>query len=247
MNQAGSVPVISLNGVVNAASYASAAISPGLIVTVFGTFLGPQVLATAQVSTDGKSLTKDLQSSQVLFDGVPGAMIYSSATQVSAVVPYSVSGKPNTKVTVQYQGITSAEVTVPVTAVVPAIFTLDQSGKGQGAVLLNDNFSVNGPTNAAARNSIIVVFATGEGITNPVGVDGKLTVAPLPVPVATRSARIGNIDAPIVYVGGAPGLVAGLVQLNIRVPQTAPVGNAVPLIITIGAATTQASVTIAVR
>ena len=245
VTQAGSVPTISLNGIVNAASY-TAGISPGLIVAVFGTFLGPQTLATAQLSSDGRSLTKDLQSAQILFDGVPGAMIYSSATQASVVVPYAVAGKTSSKVTVQYQGITSPEVTVAVTPTAPAIFTLDQSGKGQGAVL-NENFTVNGATNAAARNSIIQVFATGEGVTNPAGVDGKLAVAPLPAPTATITARIGNIVAPIIYAGAAPGLVAGAIQINIRVPLTAPVGAAVPLVINMGTPTTQANVTIAVR
>ena len=246
VTQAGAVPVISANGVVNAASYGGSGVSPGLIVTIFGTFLGPQQVATAQLTDDGMSLSKDLKTSQVLFDGVPGAMIYSSAAQASAVVPYSVAGKISTKVSVQYLGATSNVLTIPVTAVLPAIFTIDQSGKGQGAVLNPDN-TVNGPTNAAARNSVIQVFATGEGVTNPVGVDGKLAVAPLPAPVVKVTARIGAANANVVYAGAAPGLTAGVIQINIQVPPTATVGAAIPLVITIGAGNTQASVTIAVK
>ena len=246
--QAGAVPVISANGVVNAASYAGGGVSPGLIVTVFGTFLGPQQVVTAQLTPDGKSLTKELKTSQVLFDGVPGAMIYSSASQTSAVVPYSVAGKASTKVSVQYLGATSNELTIPVTAVLPAIFTLDQSGKGQGAVL-NQDFTLNGPGNAAARNSVIQVFATGEGVTTPVGVDGKLAVAAptYPAPVARVTARIGTVNANVVYAGAAPGLVAGVIQINIQVPPTATVGAAIPLVITMGNGNTQANVTIAVK
>ncbi len=246
VTQAAAFPIISANGVVNAANYVGGGVSPGLIVTVFGIFLGPQQLTTAQLTEDGKSLTKDLKTSQVLFDGVPGAMIYASATQASAVVPYSVAGKTSTKVSVQYLGSTSNELTIPVAAVLPAIFTLDQTGKGQGAVL-NQDFTVNGAGNAAARNSVIQVFATGEGATTPVGVDAKLAVAPLPKPVAGVTARIGTLNANVVYAGAAPGLVAGVIQVNIQVPPTATVGAAVPLVITMGTGNTQANVTIAIK
>ncbi len=246
VTQAGSKPAIAAGGIVNAASFAGGPISPGLIVTVFGTFLGPDQLALAKLTDDGKSLTKVIENARILFDDVPGAMIYSSATQASVVVPYAVSGKTSTKVKVEYLGATSDEVTVPVTVASPAIFTLEASGKGQGAVL-NQDFKVNANTNAAQRNTIIQIFATGEGLTAPAGVDGKLAVAPLPAPVGRVSARIGNIDAPIIYAGGAPGLVAGVIQINVRVPVTAPIGNAIPLVIQVGTAVSQTNVTIAVR
>ena len=246
VTQAGSKPAIAAGGIVNAASFAGGPISPGLIVTVFGTFLGPEQLALAKLTDDGKSLTKVIENARILFDDVPGAMIYSSATQASVVVPYTVSGKTSTKVKVEYLGAASDEVTVPVIAASPAIFTLEASGKGQGAVL-NQDFKVNATTNAAQRNTIIQIFATGEGLTAPAGVDGKLSVAPLPAPVGRVSARIGNIDAPIIYAGGAPGLVAGVIQINVRVPATAPIGNAIALVIQVGTAVSQANVTIAVR
>ena len=246
VTQTGSKPAIASGGIVNAASFAGGPISPGLIVTVFGSFIGPEQLALAKLSDDGKSLTKIIANARVLFDDVPGAMIYANATQASVVVPYAVAGKASTKVKVEYLEAVSDEVTVPVTAAAPAIFTLEASGKGQGAVL-NQDAKVNGPTNAAQRNTIIQIFATGEGLTAPAGVDGKLAVAPLPAPAGRVSVRIGNIDSPIIYAGAAPGLVAGVMQINVRVPTTAPIGNAIALVIQVGNAISPANVTIAVR
>jgi uncharacterized protein (TIGR03437 family) len=92
-----------------------------------------------------------------------------------------------------------------------------------------------------------VIFATGEGATSPVGVDGKLAAVPLPKPVLPVSVKIDGIDAEVAYAGGAPGLVAGVIQINARVPATVAAGNAVPIVIKIGTAESQAGVTLAIR
>ena len=101
--------------------------------------------------------------------------------------------------------------------------------------------------NAIRRGSILTLFATGEGQTNPAGVDGKPTAVPLPTPLAFVSATIGGADAPVEYVGGAPGLTAGLLQINLRVPTNAPVGAATPVIVKIGGTNSQTGVTVSIR
>ena len=246
ITQTGSAPAITAAGVLNGASFLGGPVAPGEIVTIFGTFIGTTPVTTLQLNEAKTGIANSLGATRVLFDGVPAPIVYSSATQTSAIVPYSVAGKTATSVIVEYQGATSTAVTLNVAQASPAIFALDSTGKGPGAVL-NQDFTLNSASNAAARNSIIQIFATGEGVTNPGGVDGKLAVAPLAVPTQTVTVRIGNIDAPVVYRGGAPGLVAGVIQINARVPLTAPIGAAVPIVVRVGAIDSPAGITIAVK
>ena len=246
VTQTGSVPAITAAGVVNAASFKAGAAAAGEIITIYGTFIGTTPLTTLQLNDAKTGITNALGATRVLFDGVPAPVVYSSATQTSVIVPYSVAGKTTTTMVVEFQGVSSNAVTLNVAAASPAIFALDSSGTGPGAVL-NQDFTLNSAANAATRNTIIQIFATGEGATNPVGVDGKLAVAPLPAPVQAVTVRIGNIDAPVIYRGAAPGLVAGVIQINARVPQTAPVGAAVPIVVRVGAIDSPAGITIAVK
>jgi uncharacterized protein (TIGR03437 family) len=76
-------------------------------------------------------------------------------------------------------------------------------------------------------------------------VDGKLGSAPLPVAILPVSVTIGGVQAAVEYAGGAYGQVAGLLQLIVQVP-TGVSGNAVPVVVHIGNAASQAGVTIAV-
>jgi len=246
ITQAGPVPFVFANGVVNAASFKAGAVAPGEIITIYGTFIGSPTLATMQLNGAGTGITNSLGATRVLFDGVPSPIIYSSATQTSAIVPYAVTGKTTTNMTVEYLGATSNAIALNVASASPAIFALDSSGTGPGAVL-NQDSSLNSAANPAARDTIIQIFATGEGATDPAGIDGKLASVPLPAPVNAVSVNIGGVDAPVVYSGGAPGLVAGLIQINVRVPQNTPVGAAVPIMVRVGKIDSPAGITVAVQ
>jgi uncharacterized protein (TIGR03437 family) len=85
-------------------------------------------------------------------------------------------------------------------------------------------------------------------VTNPAVADGKLVPGTPPLPRLTLpvSVKIGGIDAPVTYSGSAPGLVNGAVQINARVPANVAPG-AVPVVVTIGGATSQSGVTLSVR
>ncbi len=240
-------PAIAAGGVVNAASFQQTSLSPGLIVTFFGTGMGPATLATLELTADQSALTTALAGTRVLFDDTPAPMIYTSATQVSAIVPYSVAGKSSTKVAVEYNGVKSGAVEMAVAGTAPAIFTISASGSGQGAIL-NQDYSVNSTASPARRGEIIQIFATGEGVTNPVVTDGLLVPATsLAHPIAAVSVKIGDLDASVEYAGSAPGLVAGLLQVNAKIPSNARAGDAVPLTLTIGDAQSQPGVTVVVR
>jgi uncharacterized protein (TIGR03437 family) len=103
----------------------------------------------------------------------------------------------------------------------PGIFTLDASGSGLGAIL-NQDGTINGPQNPAGPGSIIVIYATGGGLTDPAYEDGELSGLPLPYLKADVEVEIAGRPAEVLYAGGAPGLVAGVVQINARVPADVP-------------------------
>ena len=226
--------------VANAASFQGGAVAAGEIVTIYGFALGPKVLKTYTIT--GGKFDSYLGRTRITFDGVPAPVIYASWGQTSLVVPYSVAGKRTTEVVVDYKGRTSAPVTLPVVDSAPGIFTAANSGSGQGAILL-ENFSVNGPGNPVARGRAAMVFMTVGGEN---GTDGMMAggIAQHPLPVR---ATVGGVDAPVLYAGPSPGLIWGLTQVNVLVPDNAPTGSAVPVVITFGSRSTQAGVTMAVR
>jgi uncharacterized protein (TIGR03437 family) len=237
-------PAISTSSAVNAASFTGGAVAPGEIVTIFGSNLGPAELAGLELSGSGTVAT-EVAGTRVLFDSVPGPIIYTQWGQVSVVVPYELDGKQSTQLVVEYLGLASTPVTVPVAAALPGVFTADSSGKGQAAVI-NTGGKINSAANPARKGSVITLYATGEGQTQPAGRDGKVGAPPLPKPVLAVTAQIDGIDAEILYAGAAPGIVAGALQVNVRVPEAARSG-AVPVSITVGAAASQPGVTIQVE
>jgi uncharacterized protein (TIGR03437 family) len=239
------VPQPVISSVTSAASYDASGVSPGEIVAIFGKGLGPAAIAGLQVTASG-TLSSETGGVQVLFNGYPAPMIYALATQVSAIVPYEIAGQTNVNVVVIYQGNASAPFPMPVSASKTAIFTNDSSGKGQGAVL-NQDFSRNGPSNPAPRGQYVFIYGTGEGVTTPPGVDGRISGTPLPKVNLNCTATIGGQTASLNYCGEAPGSTAGLVQVNALIPESVTPGSAVPVSISIGGAASQTSVTIAVK
>ena len=237
---------VQLSAIDNAASYAGSAVSPGEIVALFGTNIGPVAAAYPQIAPDGKSLTKSLGGVQVLFDGTPSAVIFASARQVNAVAPYGLSAGSTTQVQINLQGTASNTMAMPVQATTPALFTLDATGGGGGAIL-NQDYTINGRTNQAARGSIVMIYCTGGGATNPASADAAITQAPPPLLVQPATVNIGGIDAQVVYSGAAPGSVAGLVQINAVVPPGVASGPSVPVVVKIGGQQSQAGVTLAVK
>ncbi len=239
-------------GVVGGGSMAGTAVAAGEIVSIFGLNIGPAAQLPLVLGTDNK-VTTSLGETRVLFDGAAATLLYASGGQVNAVVPFAVSGKTSTLVQVEINGIWSNALTVTVAPSAPSIFTLNGSGKGQGAILnyiaASGGFTVNGPQAAAPRTSIVTVYGTGFGQTNPPGVDGSVTnpFAPIPRTVLPVSAMVGGKAAAVLFAGAAPGYVAGVIQVNLIVAADAAVGSAVPIVITVGTASSQEGVTIAVR
>jgi len=212
-------PEFTLAGVTNAASFRPArnegGIAPGELITIFGQNMG-STPTTLQLDGRGFVSTR-LAGTRVLFDGTPGAMIVSSTQQISVVVPYDVEGKRAVPVQVEFEGRLSDPIEIPVAASAPGIFTQNSSGSGAGAVIRPNGELVRAGSGAVIGETLIL-FATGEGATDPAGVDGKPTVAPLPRPKTPVTVLIDGQEVRPVHAGGAPGLVAGVLQVNFVVP-----------------------------
>ena len=244
-------PVITSIG--NAASYDKTAVSPGEMVAIFGQGLGPAAGANLQLTANGL-LSQSLGGTQVFFNGYAAPLIYASNGQINAIVPYEAALAETANVVAVYQGNPSVPFQTPISAVKPAIYTLASTGQGQGSIL-NEDYTVNGPQHPATRGKYVFIYGTGEGVTTPPGVDGRLSSvagAPLPAVVAPCTVTIGGQTVTISgngydYCGEAPGLAAGLVQVNVLVPQSISPGNAIPVTINIGGVTSQAGVTLAVQ
>ncbi len=225
-----------IGAVVNGASLANTGLSPGLIFTVFGAGMGPAMGQTLALDQNG-NVAGDLSGVTVFVDNIPAPMLYLGLNQINVVAPYEIAGKVGQSVAVQVDdnGVTSNSFNTKVVATAPAIFSL---GNGQGAIL-NQDGSVNGPGNPAARGSYIQIYGTGEGQLNPSGVDGQIaneTIQNLPRPVAPFSLTIGGVSATYSYAGTAPQSFEGFLQVNAQIPAGIGTGNQ-PVILNIGGAT----------
>ena len=222
-----------ITSIVNGASLTNTGLSPGLIFTLFGNGLGPDAGQTLQLDTNG-NVAGNLSGISVTVNGSYSPLLYVGQGQINAVAPYEIAGNAGGTAQVQVinNGVVSATSNVNVVATAPAIFSL---GNGQGAIL-NQDGTVNGPGNPAARGSVVSIYGTGEGQTNPPGVDGAIaneTLAGLPRPAAPFSISIGGIPASYTYAGTAPQSFAGFFQVNAVIPANAGPGN-VPVVLVVG-------------
>jgi len=230
------------SGVLSAASLLTGPVAPGEIVTLFGSGIGP---ASPQQPAASATSTV-LGGVSVLFDGTPAPLLYAAINQINAIVPFGIDKRTSTHLQLSQQGQAIADLVLAVADTAPAIFTVDASGTGQGAIL-NQDGTLNTQSNPADKGSVVVLFATGAGQTDPPGTDGQIASDVLPKPLLPTSVQIDNLGAPVLYAGAAPTLVAGVFQVNCVVPVNARSGYTVPIVLTVGNASSPAGVTLAVK
>lgn len=233
---------IDANGVLNAASLTSGPVAPGEIITLIGSGIGPPIPVQPTLSATAASLG----GSSVLFDNVAAPLLYAGPSQINAIVPYEIAGNSTTQVLISSGNQLIAGFSMPVAAAAPAIFTQSGGGLGPG-LILNQDLTINSPSNPAARGSIVVLYATGAGAMNPVPIDGQATIGPPQMPVLPVSVLIGGAAATVMYAGAAPTLVAGVLQVNCQVPASISPGDSVSVALTVGSISSPAGAVIAVR
>ena len=178
-------------------------------------------------------LPLQLADIQVLVNDNPAPLFYVSPGQINFQMPMSAPGSGTADVTVlrrstgQILGVSPVQMNV----VSPGIFVSGQGNLRQAAVI-NEDGSINSPTNPAARGSIISIYATGQGVVANPPPDGSPATGLTPTPEKPRvfiepcfTDDLGcttDKDDGILYSGLAPGQV-GIWQINVRVPTaTAP-------------------------
>lgn len=232
---------------VSGASYLAGVASPGEILVLFGTGLGPSALQSADVGPSGFPTT--LAGTRVLFDGVPAPVIYVSAVQLAIVAPFTLSTSGESSVVIEASGQQSAPMTIRTQEFNPALFTANSSGTGIAAALnvaADGSVTPHGANSPVPRGGIVSLFGTGFGRTSPPLVDGALTPAPLPVLTKPVRVLVGGQLADVLYAGPAPGQIGGLTQINVRLPANLSTGSQ-SVVVVVGDTPSQPGVTLAVQ
>jgi uncharacterized protein (TIGR03437 family) len=214
-------PAISPGGAVNAASF-TAKVAPGSLFSVFGSDL-----ATSTNSAKSLPLGTTMGGTSVTVGGKLAPLVFVSAGQVNAQVPFEVTEADNVPVVVTVNGVSSLAATVSIVPAAPGLFQFGNSR----AVVQNEDNSVNNTDNPAKAGSYVVGYMTGVGrLDNPVPTGSGAGSDPLSRPKATVSATMGNQPVEIAFAGLTPGFV-GLTQINFKIPDMAA-GN-YPLVVTV--------------
>jgi len=218
--QSGTGVFLNPQGVLNAASFAPPGypISPGGVMTLFGSGF-PAAAATAVAPPFGPTLG----GVSVTVNGTPAPVYSVTSTQISAIVPFAVTGSTAT-IVVTVGSTKSNSVVVPLAPTSPGIFSFPANGIGSAAALHSD-YSLVSATSPATQGEIISMYLTGLGATNPKVQDGAAAPGSAPLALITGALAIymGGVQVPanqIYYAGLAPTL-AGLYQVNFKIPVVA--------------------------
>jgi uncharacterized protein (TIGR03437 family) len=241
---ASDAPRVAAAGIVHAATWTAGPVSPGQIVILGGSGFGADSLVVAVPS--GGIFGTTLASTRVLFDGTPAPLLWVRSGQVAAVVPASVAGRSATQVAVEFRGRASAAVPVAVQQAVPGVFTRTGTGTGPAAAL-NEDGSTNSQENPALRGSVVVLYATGLGVTSPALPDGSVVTGADALAQTPVTVVIGGQTAAVEYAGGVPGQTVGLYQLNVRVPLGIPAGDNPVVVFSGSFSSPSAGITLSVR
>ena len=216
-----SLPVLFAEGVVEGAAFtARRPLAPGGIVSLFGTSF-----AVADASATQLPLDRNLGGVSVRIGGEDAPLYFAGAGQINAQVPYSVQTGDTVSVVVSVNGLLTAPQTYQIAPAQPGIF-LDEGG---GGAILDAQSRLVSAENPAQRGTVLQIFTTGLGETDPPGQTGEgapsFSRVLLPVTVT-----VGGVEASVDYEGLAPGFV-GLYQVNAVLPTTVTPGNNVEVVI----------------
>jgi uncharacterized protein (TIGR03437 family) len=248
-SSSGPAPAINAGGVVNSATFSHLPPAAGGIGSLFGTNL-----ASGVVVADKVPLPTTLGGVSVQLNGVAAPLFFVSAAQINFQIPWEVLGQTQASITVTVNGVTSPAQTLSLAPYAPGIFTTNQAGTGQGVIAIATSGELAAPAGSipgrtsrpAKRGEFISIYCSGLGpVSNPPASGAPATGSPLSLTTKNPTVTIGGVSAPINFSGLTPGFVA-LYQVNAQVPDNAPVGDAVNLVLTIEGVASN-TVTIAVQ
>jgi uncharacterized protein (TIGR03437 family) len=199
-------------------------VSPGGIVTLFGSSMGPREGVAFQLT--GGRVPTEVAGTRVLVNDEPVPILYASYSQVNAILPYSLPVRTMAKIRVESNHAAGNELgNIQVQASGPSLFRM---GASQAAAALNEDGTVNSAAHPARPGSRVMLFGTGGGATVPPSFAGEVTPLELRVLEESPIVTIGNQTVMVEWAGAAPGLVAGVTQINIVLPDVTPVVEGYP-------------------
>jgi uncharacterized protein (TIGR03437 family) len=229
-------------GIVNAGSFAPATnpIAPGEIIAIFGSGM-----SSGTTNAQSLPLPTNLGNVTVTINGVNAPLFYVSPTQITAMVPYSISGANYATVSVSNNGTASNSVTMYVRKSSPGVFSLAQSGMGQAAAEHGD-YSVISSSNPAHTGETVTIYVGGLGAVNPAVQSGA--AAPSNPPSSVTGGVLVTFNGitanPPAFAGLTP-TAAGLYQINVAIPAGLKAGDAVVNVLTAEGSTAAATLSVA--
>lgn len=223
-------PGPSLLGVTNSAGGGySTTVVLNELVTLYGIGLGPATPINGQVQNG--AFTSSLGGYQVLIDSRPAPLLYADSGQMNIVVPHDIGTSSHVQV-VTPAGTVDGPILSVLYSTLPAIFQDSQTG---WTAALNQDGSINSPSNPAKHGSVVTLFASGGGANY--FADGA--VVPMGIYNAAATVWAGDSRSfEVVFAGDAPGLVAGIMQINLRLPDSLPPGGTLTFTVVIGGVST---------
>jgi uncharacterized protein (TIGR03437 family) len=225
------LPRVTISSVSNEASMVSSdTVSPGEVIVITGENLSNAEPVEA-VADEGGRMPAALGNTRVLFGSAAARLLAVSANRIVAVVPYSLEPASDMDLTVEWQtpANRSEALRLRVVAAIPGLYTADASGLGPVRAI-DENGVPNSEASPAQAGSLFILQGTGEGQTDPVGIDGLIATADrLPIPLLQPvRAWIGDMEAEVIYAGASEGMCAGYFKIVLRVPANVSTGaNAV--------------------
>jgi len=224
-------PVVFSDSLTDAASFQfGAPVGPGTLVSVFGENLNP-----AAALPSALPLPKRLGDVEVRLNDEPIPLLFAGPGQVNAQIPYSLNADGEYQLEIRRGNTITTPQPVVIAQARPGVFTVDQSGQGQGHVYraMPDGSQVlAGPATPARPGETVIIYCNGLGATTPGVTAGEAApFSPLAVTSSPVRVTMGGVDAAIAFAGLAPGFT-GLYQINAVVPAGLPSGT-VPLVLTV--------------
>lgn len=213
-------PMATLDSIVNAASLMPGTVSPGEILILSGSGLGPGIPLETAPDGNGR-FPLQVSGIAVFFDEVAAPILSASAKQLKVVAPFGLADRSATAVSVEVDGKRTQTQSVQVSLTNPSLFTSDASGTGLAAAENESEdgiASVHGLDNPASPGSIVVLHATGMGSLKPPAADGQLINDPPPALEQSVKVYVGGREAQILSATAESGKVAGAARLRVRLP-----------------------------
>jgi uncharacterized protein (TIGR03437 family) len=230
--------------VVSNASFASGApLAPGAFVAIFGSNL-----ASSTALAGSLPFSTNMGGAQVFLGGEALPLQYAANGQINAIIPYDAPVNATQQLIVEQGGAYSMPETILLATAQPAVFTVDQSGGGAGAITVvksNGKQFQSSPAMPAAAGDVLEIFCSGLGAVTPAVLAGSAAPASPPAKTVNQvTATVGGQPVQVAFAGLAPGF-AGLYQVNVSVP-SGITGDAVPVVLTVAGASSP-PVTVAIR